>query len=108
MLPSTICNHHLFLPPYICSDKFENSIAPHLRQAENNGTVLRWAAASALAEILKLKTAQYTELMPKIETLCAHEADNGVKKKYLDAIKKVKKYALLAIVNYPKIKKPSS
>lgn len=72
-------------------DKLENSIAPLLRQAANNGTVVRWAAASALAEILKLKTAQYTELLPKIETLCAHEADNGVKKKYLDAIKKVKK-----------------
>ena len=32
------------------------------------------------------------KLLPKIETLCEKEDDNGVKKKYLDAIKKVKKY----------------
>ncbi|WP_312553842.1 HEAT repeat domain-containing protein [Empedobacter brevis] len=62
-----------------------------LPNAENTGTVVRWATAYALAEILKLKTENYIKLLPKIEQLYEKEEDNGVKKKYLDALKKVKK-----------------
>ena len=47
--------------------------------------------AYALAEILKLKMDYNKTLLPKIEILCEKEEDNGVKKKYIDAIKKVKK-----------------
>jgi len=59
--------------------------------AENTGTVVRWATAYALAEILKLNTENSKKLLPKIEALCEKEQDNGVKKKYLDALKKAKK-----------------
>lgn len=69
-------------------DKAVKNLLPN---AENNGTVVRWATAYALAEILKLKTENNIKLLPKIELLCEKEEDNGVKKKYLDAIKKVKK-----------------
>lgn len=69
-------------------DKTINNLLPN---AEKTGTVVRWATAYALAEILKLKTENNKKLLPKIETLCDNEEDNGVKKKYLDAIKKVKK-----------------
>lgn len=62
-----------------------------LSNAESKGTVVRWATAYALAEILKLKTDNNKMLVPKIEALCEKEEDNGVKKKYLDALKKVKK-----------------
>lgn len=62
-----------------------------LSNAEGTGTVVRWATAYALAEILKLKTDNNKTLLPKIEALCEKEEDNGVKKKYLDALKKVKK-----------------
>ncbi len=62
-----------------------------LPNAENTGTVVRWATAYALAEILKLKTVNNKKLLPKIEALCEKEVNNGVKKKYLDALKKVKK-----------------
>jgi hypothetical protein len=65
-----------------------NNLLPN---AENSGTVVRWATAYALAEILKLKTENNKNLLPKIETLCEKEKDNGVKKKYLDALKRVKK-----------------
>lgn len=68
-------------------DKAINNLLPN---AENTGTVVRWATAYALAEILKLKTEINKKLLPKIETLCEKEEDNGVKKKYLDAINKVK------------------
>ncbi len=62
-----------------------------LSNAENPGTVVRWAIAYALAEILKLKTSLNKTLLPAIENLYNQEEDNGVKKKYLDGLKKAKK-----------------
>jgi HEAT repeat protein len=62
-----------------------------LINAEDEGTVVRWASAFALGEILKLKTAHNKELLPAIEALCEKEKDNAIKKKYLDALKKAKK-----------------
>jgi hypothetical protein len=52
---------------------------------------VRWASAFALGEILKLKTKHNKELIPAIEAISNREEDNGVKKKYLDALKKAKK-----------------
>jgi hypothetical protein len=71
--------------------QLDKAISNLLPNAEKTGTVVRWATAYALAEILKLKTDYNKKLLPKIEILCEKEEDNGVKKKYLDAIKKVKK-----------------
>lgn len=71
--------------------QLDKAIKNLLPNADNNGTVVRWATAYALAEILKLKTENNTKLLPKIEQLCETETDNGVKKKYIEAIKKVKK-----------------
>ncbi|WP_407518403.1 HEAT repeat domain-containing protein [Elizabethkingia anophelis] len=73
------------------ADKLAPAIAGLLKNAENKGTVVRWATAYALAEILKLKMDYNKTLLPKIEILSEKEEDNGVKKKYLDALKKVKK-----------------
>jgi len=67
------------------------TIDPLLINAAHTGTVVRWASASALAEILKLKTADYKRLLPAIESLSAQETDGGVQKKYLAALKKVNK-----------------
>ena len=71
--------------------QLDKAIRNLLSNSENNGTVVRWATAYALAEILKLKTENNLKLLPKIEQLCEKEEDNGVKKKYLDVLKKVKK-----------------
>ena len=71
--------------------KLNKAIAGLLTNAEHDGTVVRWAAAFALGEILKLKTKHNKELLPAIEALCNSEQDNAIKKKYLDAIKKTKK-----------------
>lgn len=73
------------------SGDLSKSIDGLLKNAENNGTVVRWASAGALGEILKLKTAHNVKLLPQLEKLAEKEEDNGVKKKYLDAIKKAKK-----------------
>jgi HEAT repeat protein len=62
-----------------------------LANTKDDGTVVRWAAAFALSEILKLNTKHNKHLLPTLETICNNEQDNAIKKKYLDAIKKVKK-----------------
>lgn len=72
-------------------EKLNETIPNLLMNSGNKGTVVRWATAYALAEILKLKSGDYQGLLKKVEALCEKEIDNGVKKKYLDAIKKVKK-----------------
>ena len=61
-----------------------------LKNAAHDGTVVRWATAYALAQILKLKMDVNKKLLPELEVLCQNEEDNGVKKKYLDAIKRVR------------------
>ena len=75
--------------------KFPNSLSQTtenlLNNCKNNGTVVRWATAYALGEILMLKPDNHNYLLPKIEALSIEEKDNAVKNKYLDALKKVKK-----------------
>ncbi|HZI00729.1 MAG TPA: HEAT repeat domain-containing protein [Flavisolibacter sp.] len=76
---------------YLFPAKLSKAIPSLLINSGNNGTVVRWASAYALGEILKLKTKHNNDLLPAIEAICESEEDNGVKKKYLDAIKKTKK-----------------
>lgn len=71
--------------------RLDKTLPGLLLNAANASTVVRWASAYALAEILKLKTDLNKKLLPGIEVLAEKEADHGVKKKYLDALKKVKK-----------------
>lgn len=72
-------------------NQLDKAISKLLPNAENTGTVVRWATTYALAEILKLKTENNKTLLPILAALCEKEEDNGVKKKYLNALKKVKK-----------------
>lgn len=71
--------------------KLKNSIILLLDNADHEGTVVRWATAFALGEILKLQTKFNTDLLPALEATCEREENSGVKKKYADAIKKVKR-----------------
>jgi hypothetical protein len=71
--------------------KLNPAIKELLVNSEHSGTVVRWATAYALSEILKLKTGLNKQLIPAIEAISAGEQDAGVKKKYLDALKKIKK-----------------
>ena len=61
-----------------------------LDNTENEGTVVRWSAAFALSQILKLKTKINTELIPAVETIIANEEKNSIKKIYQDGLKKTK------------------
>lgn len=71
--------------------KLDDAIGQLLVNTEDKGTVVRWAAAFALGEIIKLKTSRNKELIPAIENIIAREENNGVKKKYLEAIKAINK-----------------
>lgn len=71
--------------------KLKPAIAELLVLADYPGTVVRWAAAYALAEIVKIGTAQNKELVPTIEAISAREIDPGIRKKYLEGLKKIKK-----------------
>jgi HEAT repeat protein len=71
--------------------KLNKPITNLLTNSEHDGTVVRWASAYALGEILKLKTKHNKDLLPAVEVICDREQDNAIKKKYLDAIKKAKK-----------------
>ncbi|MFZ1527735.1 MAG: HEAT repeat domain-containing protein [Ferruginibacter sp.] len=71
--------------------KLTKPISHLLTNAKDSRTVVRWAAAFALGEILKLKTKHNKDLLPRLEAICHSEQDNAIKKKYLDAIKRTKK-----------------
>jgi len=62
-----------------------------LENTEHEGTVVRWSAAFALGEILKLKTLDYEDLLQAFDAIIANEEKNSIKKIYLDAIKKSQK-----------------
>lgn len=59
-----------------------------LKNAVNDGTVVRWSAAFALGEIAKLNTLENSRLLPIIEKLCMQEEKNSIQKIYLAALKK--------------------
>ncbi|MNJ84630.1 hypothetical protein D3C87_20880 [compost metagenome] len=66
----------------------DQAIKNLLDNSEHEGTVVRWSAAFALGEILKLKTKYNKDLLPAMEAICKREEKNSIKKIYLDAIKK--------------------
>jgi DNA-binding HxlR family transcriptional regulator len=78
--------------------KLKKAIGNLLTNTEHDGTVVRWASAYAPGKILQLNTKHNKDLLPAIETICGREEENGVRKKYLEAITKAKK-----IINRKKI-----
>ncbi|AZA92688.1 Uncharacterised protein [Chryseobacterium nakagawai] len=72
-------------------DNLELAISNLIANTEHEGTVVRWSAAFALGEILKLKTPYNKTLLPALENMSEKEEKNSIKKIYLDAIKKTKK-----------------
>ncbi len=69
----------------------ETAIINLLDNTEHEGTVVRWSAAFALGEILKLKTRHNDALVPAIESICDRETQNSIRKIYLAALKKIQK-----------------
>jgi hypothetical protein len=69
--------------------KLDDAIKNLLINTEYPGTVVRWAAAYALGEIIKLKTKRNKDLVPATEAICKREEENSIRKIYLAAIKKI-------------------
>jgi HEAT repeat protein len=69
--------------------KLDDAIKNLLINTEYSGTVVRWSAAYALGEILKLKTKRNKDLVPAIEAICKQEQTNSIRKIYLAAMKKL-------------------
>ncbi len=70
--------------------KLEKTIANLLTNAEHSGTVVRWSAAFALGQIIKMKSSLNKSLIPAAESLAEKEEKNSIRKIYLDALKKSK------------------
>ncbi len=68
----------------------DKAISSLLANTEHSGTVVRWSAAFALTEIIKLKTKYNTSLLPAIDAILEREEKNSIKKIYLTALKKVR------------------
>ncbi len=68
--------------------KLDDAIKNLLTNTEYPGTVVRWSAAYALGEIIKLKSKRNKDLLPAIEAICKREEENSIRKIYLAAIKK--------------------
>lgn len=66
----------------------DKAIGNLLVNTEHDGTVVRWSAAYALGEIVKLKLKHNKDLIPAIETIIQREEKNSIRKIYLDALQK--------------------
>lgn len=74
---------------HLYPDMLDEAIKNLLVNAKHSGTVVRWSAAFALGQIIKIKTLRNKNLITKIESICKQEEKNSIKKIYLDALKKV-------------------
>lgn len=57
----------------------------------HDGTVVRWSAAFAIGEILKLKTKHQLMLLKEVEKMVHEEEKNSIRTVYLEAMKKMNK-----------------
>lgn len=71
--------------------QLDKPISNLLTNAGHEGTVVRWSAAFALGEILKLKTRHNPGLFSAIENIYEKEEKNSIRNIYSAAIKKTKK-----------------
>ena len=76
---------------HLYPENLDEAINNLLVNSEHSGTVVRWSAAFALGQILKIQTSRTKDLIPAIESTCNREEKNSIKKIYLDALKKSKK-----------------
>lgn len=68
--------------------KLDEAIKNLLVNSKHSGTVVRWSAAFALGQIIKMKTSRNKDLIPAIKSIYQREEKTSIKKNYLDALKK--------------------
>lgn len=67
--------------------KLDRAVANLLTNSESNGTVVRWSAAFALSQIVKLRTKRNRDLVPAVAAIVRREKDNAIRKIYLAVLK---------------------
>lgn len=70
--------------------KLDKAINGLLINTQDAGTVVRWASAYALGEILKLKTKHQAQILERVKEILGSEEKNSIKKIYQAALKKLK------------------
>ncbi len=75
---------------HLFPNNLDEVISNLLINTNHEGTVVRWSAAFALGEILKMKTKYNKNLLSKIEVICEQENKNSIRKIYLKAIEQLK------------------
>ncbi len=76
---------------FLFQEELDKAIINLLDNTEHSGTVVRWSAASALGEIMLLKTNHNIQLIPAFKALLEKEEKNSIKKIYATALKKINK-----------------
>jgi len=74
---------------FLFPNNIDEIIKNLLENTNHVGTVVRWSAATALGEILKLETKHNETLLPIIKDIIEKEEKNSIKKIYLKAVKLV-------------------
>jgi hypothetical protein len=73
---------------HLYPQKLDEAIIGLLLNSEHEGTVVRWSAAYALGEILKINSTHQKKLLQAIEAIVLREEKISIRKIYLAAIKK--------------------
>ena len=76
---------------HLFPSKLDNAVNSLIVNTEHTGTVVRWSAAYALGEILKIDTILNKTLLPTVAAIAEREEKNSIKKIYQAAIKHIKK-----------------
>jgi len=66
--------------------KLDEAVKNLLINSEHSGTVVRWSAAFALGQIIRLKTPLNKRLLPAVESICGREEKDSIKKIYFSAM----------------------
>jgi len=72
---------------HLFPDELDSAIGNLLKNTEFDGTVVRWSAAFALGEILKIGSELSKELFPTLQAICQREEKSSIQKLYLSAFK---------------------
>ena len=72
---------------HLFKNNLDDAIGNLLKNTAYDGTVVRWSAAFALVEIVKLETGYNKTLLPKIKKIYEKEEKPSIKKIYLGVVK---------------------
>lgn len=76
---------------HLFEDSLTVSIQKLLKNTNDEGTVVRWGSAYALAKIIVLPCYACSQLFDTLAQICEQESENGVKNQYIKSLKKAEK-----------------